>query len=996
MSFPVTRRLKLALKTLCGLAFVLCPKIFAEPVVTVRDNGDPANRVDLVILGDGYTASEMSKYAYDVERLLTGFFAEEPLQEYRRYFNVHRIDAISNESGADHSERTPPVEKDTAFDSRYNCNNVVHAICAELSKILTVIDNSGLTAARRDVILMLVNDPQRGGLGGSVAISSTGEDLVDTMLHEFGHSLADLADEYTYGAWPSHCSNTREPHQPNVTRETDRASIKWNHWIDPETAIPTTTTLNAIPGLYKGGYYCGEGYFRPTYDSKMHTSNRPFEQVNSEAIVKSIYNLVSPLDHSFPEDGHLTLEAGRTQTFYVSTPVPATHELTVRWLVDGELQGRGLQYTLDSGGLGGKTHTVEAVVEDRTPLVRNDPDEVLTDRRSWNVTIGSATGKPDLVIASLTASSTATVGRQASIAAYIDNEGSADAGPFRFQAYLTRDFSEFFTLAECDFDSGLPGGGSQECTGPVTLPSSILPGVYYVGAFVDSHQQVAESNELNNKRLSDSGLFTVLKRPGLFVPVILEAFGLNDSFFTSELTLTNRGPRAARLDYTYTAHVGSRSGAAFDVLLPGRQKIVPDAYEYLRTLGIPIPRDGEGLIGTVAVEFPLASSDVGVSVRTTTGVEGGRAGLAYPGVPKDEGFQRAVYLCGLRQNDQDRSNAAFQNMGTQEEGPITLRTTVFSGDPTDSSPRVLEDVTLEPGGFHQYSRVLGSVANGYVKVERVEGTAPFYAYGVINDQVNSDGSFIFPVTAGSLEGAVGQTLPVIVQTGGFTSELTVTNFSETARTVHFDFLAEGVGTDEETARFSLTLEAGEQRIIADVVDYLRRQRVAGIGPARRSYAGAVFAMAEGGDMSGIVIGARTGSPDGRGGQYGVFYTAVPDGAAFTESAWMHGLQQNEENRSNLALVNTGEADGSESVFRIEIYDGDTGGLAGTVTTRPLPARRWRQIGSILRNHTRGTTQGYVRIRKISGNNPFLAYGVVNDGASPGEPSGDGAYLTARE
>ena len=70
---------------------------------------------------------------------------------------------------------------------------------------------------------------------------------------------------------------------------------------------------------------------------------------------------------------------------------------------------------------------------------------------------------------------------------------------------------------------------------------------------------------------------------------------------------------------------------------------------------------------------------------------------------------------------------------------------MFSGDPNGPAPRVLQEVRLGPGGFHQYSGVLGSLANGYVRVERIEGTAPFYAYGVINDQANSDGSYVFPV-----------------------------------------------------------------------------------------------------------------------------------------------------------------------------------------------------------------------------------------------------------
>ena len=180
-----------------------------------------------------------------------------------------------------------------------------------------------------------------------------------------------------------------------------------------------------------------------------------------------------------------------------------------------------------------------------------------------------------------------------------------------------------------------------------------------------------------------------------------------------------------------------------------------------------------------------------------------------------------------------------------------------------------------------------------------------------------------------------------------------------------------------------------------MVEELRRQGVAGLGSTRGFYAGPLFVVAEGGDMSGIVIGARTGSQGG-GGQYSVFYNAVPEGEAFTEVAWVEGLQQDRENRSNLALVNTGEVDGSASVFHLEIYDGETGMLAETVVTKPIPARRWHQINGILGSYAPETRQGYIRIEKVSGANPFLAYGVVNDGGAPGERSGDGAYLPARE
>ena len=482
----------------------------------------------------------------------------------------------------------------------------------------------------------------------------------------------------------------------------------------------------------------------------------------------------------------------------------------------------------------------------------------------------------------------------------------------------------------------------------------------------------------------------------VFVPVVLSLGGVNNSFFTSEITLINPGSEEVTLNYLYTAHFGGGSGTASEVIAPGRQKIVSDAFEHLNSLGIPVPRHGKRL-GTLRMEVPV-SSDLAVLVRTTTNVPDGRAGLAYLGIPEEEGFEEAVYLCSLRQDRRDRSNVAVQNMGGPEEGAITLRTTVYSGDDSDMSPRVLGDVRLGPGEFHQYNKVLGvlgSTASGYVKVERVEGRAPFYAYGVINDQANSDGSFVFPVAASSLARAAGQTLPVIVETSEFTSELTVTNFSEEPRTLVFRFVAEGIRTDDNTAGFTLTLKAGQQVIIADVVNELRRQGIAGLGTTRGFFAGPLFAVAEGGDMSGIVIGGRTGSQGG-GGSYSVFYAAVPAGEGFGEAAWVYGLKQDEENRSNLALVNTGEVGNSESVFHLEIYDGETGLLAETVVTKPIPARGWHQFDGILGNYAPETRQGYVRILKVSGENPFLAYGVVNDGGAPGKRSGDGAYVPAQE
>lgn len=236
---------------------------------------------------------------------------------------------------------------------------------------------------------------------------------------------------------------------------------------------------------------------------------------------------------------------------------------------------------------------------------------------------------------------------------------------------------------------------------------------------------------------------------------------------------------------------------------------------------------------------------------------------------------------------------------------------------------------------------------------------------------------------------------MVVETSAFTSELTVTNLSEETRRVYFDVVADAIETEDHTATFYQELSPGRQFITPNIIDDARRVGVEGLGSGG-GIVGPLFARAaRRRDLSGIAIGARTGSSGG-GGWYSVFYNAVPEGAGFSDTAWVDGLQQNAENRSNLALVNTGKVDDTSSTFRLDIYDGETGTLAKTVHGIRVAAKAWLQIGGILQQHARGTAQGYVRIRKTLGNNPFLAYGVINDGGAPGQRSGDGAYLPARK
>ena len=366
------------------VAALFASGVRAEPVVTIVQSGDPSNRLDIAVIGDGYTVAQLGQYAIDVDQLFQEVFAEEPFDEYASYINVHRIDVSSNESGADHPERSPPVFVDTALDATYNCSGIRRVICVNLSQVNTILLSS-LAADERDVVLVLVNDPESGGSGGLIAVVSVHPAVADLFLHEVGHSVGLLTDEYG-GGGPS-CIPDFDPLNANATKQTVRSLIKWNHWIDASTPIPTTTVTTGVPGLFEGARYCDTGVYRPTYNSLMRSIGRRYEQINSEQLVKRIYNWVSPIDAFAPHADSVDLGDGETQTFDVTVLQPLTHDLDVTWLIDDVPVAVGLQYVADADVLDAGVYTLEVVVADGTPLVRSDPSNALREIKSWTLAV---------------------------------------------------------------------------------------------------------------------------------------------------------------------------------------------------------------------------------------------------------------------------------------------------------------------------------------------------------------------------------------------------------------------------------------------------------------------------------------------------------------------------------------------------------------------------------------------------------------------------------
>jgi hypothetical protein len=210
----------------------------AGTVWTLFESGPAAGKVDLVLLGEGYTAAELAKFHADARRLVEALFSYEPFKGRRGDFNVRGIDLAAGESG---------VSRPHGGKFRRSATSTEYSIFDSERYMLTR-DNRALrdvlSAAPYDVVVVLVNEKQYGG-GGIFGFEAT--TAVDTkfadyiFVHEFAHHFAGLADEYYTSdvAYETGGTEHPEPWEPNVTALHDPARLKWRDLVEAGTPLPT-------------------------------------------------------------------------------------------------------------------------------------------------------------------------------------------------------------------------------------------------------------------------------------------------------------------------------------------------------------------------------------------------------------------------------------------------------------------------------------------------------------------------------------------------------------------------------------------------------------------------------------------------------------------------------------------------------------------------------------------------------------------------------------
>jgi hypothetical protein len=257
------------------------------------NNGPPATHWNVVILGDGYQMSQMTQYATDAQRVVDAIIATPPLSSRREVINVFRVDVASTDSGADDPIACggSGATARTYFDASFCNSGIQRLLVANTSTALSVADAQ---VPQWHMILMIVNSPIYGGSGGAIAVFSMAPGAVEIALHEMGHSAFNLADEYDsfQGCGIDTDRNFHppvEPAEPNVTIDSNRATIKWRGLLLPSTPMPTMTnpdctqcdrrpspTPEGTVGAFEGAHYYHCRAFRPEYRCRMFELGRPF------------------------------------------------------------------------------------------------------------------------------------------------------------------------------------------------------------------------------------------------------------------------------------------------------------------------------------------------------------------------------------------------------------------------------------------------------------------------------------------------------------------------------------------------------------------------------------------------------------------------------------------------------------------------------------------------------------------------------------------------
>lgn len=336
-------------------------------VDTLYKSGPIDKRLNVVILGDGFTKDELPKFSYEAKQFANFFLNYEPYNHYREYFNFFAIPTPSNESGVTNPGTAPdaypdqPVGvKDTYYGATFGFS--IHRLVT-ISKGFVLFDVLGYNFPAYDLIVVLVNTPFYGGSGGGMAVHTLNISANTIGVHEIGHTLSGLNDEY----WPGYGWEG-----PNMTQTNDSENIRWKNWLNDFNVqiYPHGTEAEAAK------------WFKPVNGRcLMEYLSEPMCAVCKQATTETILSQVSPLDKIEPDTAGV-IKLDSSQVFNLGLLKPQPNSLEVEWRLNGKLlSAKGEELTLSPTEAPDQS-ILSATVFDSTALSRRDDAK---DVRTWNV-----------------------------------------------------------------------------------------------------------------------------------------------------------------------------------------------------------------------------------------------------------------------------------------------------------------------------------------------------------------------------------------------------------------------------------------------------------------------------------------------------------------------------------------------------------------------------------------------------------------------------------
>jgi len=359
-------------------------------VDTLVKNGPINKRINLVIMGDGYTAAQMPQFITNATTLSNYLLNATPFFAYKKYFNVFAIQCPSPQSGVSHpgnatdvtEPASPVVSVTNNFNTKFDCYGTHRSIYSMNGPAVFAVAAAGFPAY--DQIVILGNDTEYGGTGGPYAVSSLNSASPEIVVHEMGHSFANLADEYWAG--PQFATE-----KANMTANNNTGTVKWSQWIGTNSTgiYPYDVTAPA------------NQWYRPHNGCKMRFLNSPFCPVCRQTIIEKIHSITTPIDAYKPDNSAVLTNTTSVEWFktYLVKPNPNTLKRT--WQVNSSVFAKNVDsVAVPSSLFSLGINTVLFTVMDTTGMSRDTAHAGLHSYSVvWNVnfsTVGIKEIKPQM------------------------------------------------------------------------------------------------------------------------------------------------------------------------------------------------------------------------------------------------------------------------------------------------------------------------------------------------------------------------------------------------------------------------------------------------------------------------------------------------------------------------------------------------------------------------------------------------------------------------